>query len=474
MSVSSDSSVSSVRHTPRKLAESVSPVVADLARAALVRPIVIYAGAGLSVAPPACGPPGWLVAKRLRPSVAKMLNVDETSLSSLTLEELSQRVSDRAPAQMGQLRELASKVFDFCGLEPNYGHEAVALLLREGIFQVVTANWDCAIERAGLRAAVHIVGVATAAELLRLRRELPLYKVHGCATRPDTLALTQDEVNRPQRWAVAQVESALTAGHVVFLGLGTVGLYVSEPIEDVVDLWGSEATVHVVDPVLSPAWASALEGRADQTYYASTADDFLDELLRAVVEQALWEVEQSSRVLAETDVWANAMVEGVGAVVAASKNVSADAFLRWWRDGVAETEAGETFMVALRGRQALMTVGLLVGQGSAAATCDGARGRMTLCDSGSYYEVTCRPGAHISDVERVTRARIEERSEGGVYSDLRPVTVVVVESVGEVPAWEAPDDIAGTEGDPNDISGSARPPIRFVAAEDGVRGHLSA
>src|SRR5262249_13863755 len=158
-----------------------------LARAALLGRVVIYAGAGLSVAPPACGPTGPRVANRLRPAVAQMLSLDEAELRDWTLEALAQRVADASPEQRPRLRELAAAAFDFRGIEPNYGHEVVALLLREGVFEVVTVNWDCAIERAGLGIALHIAGVATVQERLQLGQELPVYKVHGCAKRPPTL-----------------------------------------------------------------------------------------------------------------------------------------------------------------------------------------------------------------------------------------------------------------------------------------------
>ena len=220
--------VTPVRHQGRPLSEEPAAEIAALARAAAQRRLVIYAGAGLSAAPPACGPTGWGVADRLRRPVATMLGIDEPELATLNLEEIAEVVETQSPDKMDHLRDTAATAYDFRGLEPNYGHEIAALLLREGLLEVVSANWDCAIERAGLQVAVAIAGVATATERLQLAQELPLYKIHGCAKRPQTLALTQSEVDRPQTWAVAQVQSALTAGVVVFVGLGTVGLYVRE------------------------------------------------------------------------------------------------------------------------------------------------------------------------------------------------------------------------------------------------------
>jgi hypothetical protein len=110
---------------------------------------------------------------------------------------LAKLVDDCAPDRLEELRARAAQAFDFKGMEPNFGHEVSALLLREGLIQLISVNWDCAVERAGQRADVRIQGVATAAECIQLVQQLPLYKVHGCATRPPTLALTKAEVDKP-------------------------------------------------------------------------------------------------------------------------------------------------------------------------------------------------------------------------------------------------------------------------------------
>src|ERR1035441_5755521 len=79
-SQSSDAeAVTPVRHQGRPLSEEPATEIAALARAAAQRRLVIYAGAGLSAAPPACGPTGWGVADRLRRPVATMLGIDERS-----------------------------------------------------------------------------------------------------------------------------------------------------------------------------------------------------------------------------------------------------------------------------------------------------------------------------------------------------------------------------------------------------------
>ena len=404
-----------------------------------------------------------------------MLDVDEPELAPLSLEALAQRVADEARDRLDTLREQAASAFDFRGIAPNFGHEAVALLLREGLAHVISANWDCGIERAGIRAGVAIQGVANAAESIQLAHTLPLYKVHGCATRPSTLALTQTEVDGPQAWAVGRTQGALADGIVVFVGLGTVGLYVEEPIPDLVKAWASQAaSIAVVDPNLPKAWESALGDEAAAAHIPRTGDAFFDELLRAVVRDAFDASEMAARQLVAHEAWATRMVRGFEALRTALDTATAEGVLRWWRDGVIETESGKPFITELRGQKCLMTIALLTDADGGQAEATGGKGRQTIATASQYLEIACRPGQHVSRVEIVVRDRIERRRAEGVYSADKPVTVVVVEEMGEFPSPEAPANIAAGDDDATDIvSGVEAAAINFVSADDGVRGRLA-
>lgn len=464
------------RYTPKPLEETPDAQFRALVQAAKQRRLVMYVGAGLSMAAPSCGPTGSAVAGRLRPHAARILGIDVAELQECALEELAERIAERAPQRLDELRERAAQVFDFRGMEPNFGHEIAALLLREGLIQLISVNWDCGVESAGMRADVRIEGVATPTQRLQLVQELPLYKVHGCATRPNTLALTQAEVDKPQRWAVAEVQSALTGGIVVFVGLGTVGLYVREPVAELVAIWAADAaSVHVVDPELPNSWREALGDRAEEAHVAMSATEFLDDLLRAVVLDALDGVDQAIQVLVENEPWAANMGGGCHRLRAALASVPADAVLRWWRDGVIGTHAGSPFITELPGRRALMTVALLTSADPGPVEVRGVRGRLTVASPRQYFEIICRPGEHVRQVETIARDRIQRRREESVYSDDRMVTVVVSEAIGEFPAPGAPPDIsAGNEVTSDIAAGIGATPIRLVADEVGVRGTLAA
>jgi hypothetical protein len=428
------------------------------------------------VAPPSNGPKGSAVADRLRPQVSQMLGVDDEEVAALNLEQLAERLERDRAELMDDLRNRAATAFDFREIEPNFAHRAASLLLREGLVELISVNWDCGIERAGLRAEVAITGVATQVQRLQLVDELPLFKVHGCARRPQTIALTQAEVDSPQLWAVALVQNAISGGIVVFVGLGTVGLYVREPVTGLLDIWTEGATtVMVVDPVMSELWRNALADNAPEAHLPMGAEEFFDDLLRAAVGNALNEVEGAVQVLLDNEDWASPMSAGRRHLRTALDEVTADSVLHWWRDGVSGTQAGDAFITELPGKRALITVTLLAGREDEPLETRGVRGRLTVATPTQYFEIFSRPGSHVSVVETAARDRIERRIEEGVYTEARTITIVVPDAMGQFPASNAPPDIAAGEDDLTHIDAdSTAAEIRLVSAEEGVRGTLAA
>jgi hypothetical protein len=430
------------------------------------------------MAEPSCGPSGWDVANALRPYVANFLGVDALELDGLSLEELAERLAADDADRLEALRVRASEAADFRGITPNFGHEAAALLLREGAVELITVNWDCGVETAGRDANVAIRGVAHPNESVATAFGLRIFKVHGCATRPPTLAITKAEVDNPQDWAVGRVKGALAGGIVAFVGLGTVGLYVSEPVENLVTVWGQDASsVVVADPVLSDSWKSAFGDAetASNAHIECDANRFLDDLLRAFVLEALELCEQQIRALPQDQDWVATMLKGFDELRKALAGARADGAIRWWRDGLTSDVDGQPFIVTIDGGRSLMTVSLLAAEDGGALACAGERGRLTVASGARYFEVVSRPGKAVTEVERVGRHRIRQRLADGVYPELKPISVVVAGANGRFPSEEAPIDISAGEMTMNDVAeGPEAVPIRFFAAEAGAQGRLAA
>jgi hypothetical protein len=437
---------------------------------------VLYAGAGLSVAEPAQGPRGAQVAERLRPYVAELLGVAEGEVAEPDLESLAARVEQSAAHRMADLKLRAAEAGDFVDMAPNYGHEVVALLLREGALEAVSVNWDRGIENAGLRLGIDIEGVATAGERQRLEKKLPVFKVHGCATKPQTLALTRKEVDEPQTWARSEVQHALAGGTVAFLGLGTVGLYVAEPLKELADLWAEgDVTIRVIDAYgLSGPWREALDDHAEDAAISMDADCFLDDLLRAIVLEALSRTADTIQTLQGEGDWVPTMSIGLQAIRDALAEAPADATLRWWRDGVTRAKDGDAFILDHAGRQSLMAISLLAGQEGGSIVAAGTEGNLTLRTERSYFEIVCRPGKRLKVIAPIAHDRIRARRAEGHYEAGRCVYVAVHGAIGVFPAASAPPDVGAESHVAGDLGGETEGDVRFIRVERAVTGELVA
>ncbi len=392
------------------------------------------------------------------------------------LESLAARIEEGAAHRMADLKARAAKAGAFCGMEPNYGHAVVALLLREGALQAVSVNWDRSVENAGLRLGIGIESVATPGERLQLGAELPIFKVHGCAARPSTLALTRAGVDKPQLWARAEVQQALASGTVVFLGLGTVGLYVSEPLKDLVGLWREDGvTIRVVDAFgLSEAWQEALDEHTEEAAISMDADCFLDDLLRAVVLEALSLTAEAIRTLQGEGEWASSMLAGCETIRNELAQASGDAVLRWWRDGVVRTMDGKGFVLEHAGRQSLMAIALLAGMDAGPLRVGGAENRLTLRSDRRYFEIMCRPEDRFAAIEPIAQDRIRRRREEGDYELGWPVFIAVHGATGKFPAISAPPDVGAETDAVGDTGGETEGDVYLIRAERAVTGELVA
>jgi hypothetical protein len=466
------------RHQPAPLSAGYTEAIGDLARVALRQGVVVYAAAGLSMSAPTSGPRGDHVADNVRGWLARKLGIDEADIATANLEQLGQLALADSGRTLAELKERVLQAFPFAACDPNYGHEALALMMREGLAAVISVNWDCAVERAGRAIDINVESVVAAGQRLTLAPDdVPIYKVHGCARRPpEHLALTQDEVDAPQDWARAEVQNAIHGERVIFVGLGTIGLYVSEPVATKPELWvtGAPTNITIVEPGHLPAaWTTALGEAAHDVHLRMGADEFFDELLRAIVSRVLDGIEGDVQGIQNLE-WPIPMLNGLLALRTALAPIHADAILRWWRDGVSPTDAGKPFMLELAGRQALMTVALLLGHDDAPIEASGTRDRLAVGSQQRYLEIASLPGQQASRVREIHTDRVIRRRETGVYADRRrPVTIVSAGHFGEFPSDDAPIDIAAPEPGEFEIAEpDLRANIRFESAAAGVENRI--
>jgi hypothetical protein len=277
-------------YKPGRIADGQPPHPVALAALGRNGRLVIYAGAGLSRAKPTELPSGPEVASRTYQRLAQLLAAipacDEGDLTS---------VADAVGSLAGglrALRETVVRVVEFTTATPNYGHQALALLLLEGVVKVLTTNWDDCIERGGQPERVQVT--ITAVERGQMDHGA-LLKVHGCATRPDTLLITTAEVDEPEEWIIHEMGARLADSHVVFVGIGDVAAYVRDRLSETVAAVGDSDHVLIVSPTVAADWATSEWARIVPDLPAENriemaADEFLDMLAGAYVHAFLAEV----------------------------------------------------------------------------------------------------------------------------------------------------------------------------------------
>lgn len=465
--------VSTARHQPSALRDPITLDAGDLIAAARRGKLVLYLGAGVSAAEPTLGPMGSTVADKLRGTVASMLACDETTLSGDTLEDLAERVAASGGAQLGALRALAVEVCRFRDLQPNYSHRAVARLMDEGLAHVITTNWDCAIEQAGMAIGLTISPITNDLDNQTAHAGIPLYKVHGTATRPDGLRITNAEVNQPLDWAVAQTRTYMSSGTTVFAGLGTVGSYVADPIIKILREWsGYSDSVRIAAPDFPAAWRAILGNSAEGAHVPMHADDFFDNLLRAIVREALTTATTSARLLAQAESWAKPILDEVVALEHELGSHAADPILAWWRGCGIPSSSGTPFILTEGGVNALLAVGYIAQTGGG-LHFETHGGTLIATTDDEYVEIINWPGAHVAEVSARATEHALWRSESGVFRDGRPTCFAVSGARGRFPSLIAEPDIATGDAHRDDIAGESARPVRLVSVEDAVQGRLA-
>ena len=344
-------------YEPLPLSEPAGSVAAEVAGRAHEGTLTVYAGAGLSVAPPTSLPGAAalaaLVADRLQGDVP-LSGVDRTDLLAV-----ADAVADQ-PLGLPLLQKTICAVADLLGAHYNYAHCVLGLLLAEGAATVFETNYDDCIERASQPEVTRVV--RTAAELAD--EKLPaLLKGHGCARLRSTMLATTAQLSSPPLWAEAIVRARLMHDRVVFLGIGSVADYVRKSLADVLATIGDNNLL-VADPAMEhwddadpPAWRGVLPDLQEAQRDVRGAEPFLDAVLRAYLMEPRNTVRNLVSGLDET----SGPRRGVTRLLEVFEEKDAATVLRWLRAACHRVQQGEAIARAPATIQGLLALGCLVG-----------------------------------------------------------------------------------------------------------------
>lgn len=431
------------------------PYAVTLAHIARGGRLAVYTGAGLSRGEPTCIPSGAEVATRCHARLSELLGADSLMGSDPT--NLTSVADAVAAMEDGHalIRRAAVGVAAFTTANPNFGHEVLALLLLEGVVSVCTTNWDDCIERAG--GVERVLAVITDQDRQEIHTPA-LLKVHGCATRPDTVLVTSEDLANPPAWVRDEVSARVADSHVVFVGIGDVADYVRSRVEEAAGSVGTGA-VYVVSPTVGENWAESqwaqvLPDLPDERRLSVTADAFLDALAAAYVRLVLREIAEALEGEAET-------LEAFDRVRSAFDLVTSVSALRWLRACGVPKRPGDSVLRQQSFVTALVALGML--------GVDGVEVRplgRAMC-GGKEYEVLVAVGnVTVSICRREAAARLTRyRSQG--MDPLTAPDFIVAGAHGEPTGTEGLKQSVLVDSDPSDlVSGPLAVEPVLVRAED--------
>jgi hypothetical protein len=371
-------------------------------------------------------------------------------------------VADAAVVPMGGLEALQGEVLelaDFKGAPPNYGHQALALLLAEGAATALSWNWDTCIERA-TPAGEMLEVASTRDEMVNLDRP-QLAKVHGCATMRRTLLITSGQLADAPIWTDQAFAERIRGSEIVFIGIGDVADYAQRRIRELMAEF-SPPDVRIVSTRIrsewaGSVWASVLPSLAVERRIQTDADTFLDGLARA------WARELLDGVKGRAGQLRDEVENGVAAVVDALGQLSSVDVIRWCRASVMGSIAGVSAVRAPATGDAVLAAGVLASRSDGLVTAP----RPACCEvDGKRIEVlTMRDRMVASDVQREARRRAQQLRSSRDVNEAELHFLVGGTVLGRL-EQEALDLIAG-EADPLDvIDGPFAARITYLSAPE--------
>lgn len=406
----------------------VPPYAVALAERGRAGRLVIYAGAGLSRAEPAGLPSGAEVAERiyhrLHEAFPEIAGCDPRDLPAVADAVVALPNGEEA------LRLTAVRVAEFTTATPTYGHRVLALLLLEGVLDVLTTNWDNCVERGG--GSERVSSIVTEQDLLDVAPKSVL-KVHGCATRPASLLVTTQHLERPPTWVSEQTGARLGTSLVVFVGIGDIAGYVRNRLEEAISQVADMDNIRVVgpsinDPWTGSPWAQLVPSLREDHRIAASSDEFLDKLGAAYVLVTLGDVSSSFRE-------EPALSAHFEAAFAGLKHHDALTVLVWVRNAAVVGEAGRSVLAATETATALMALGKLAG-----ADFRIGRDSVIRAPNGSFEVLVAIGPQPASRLRREARIRLERHLGNG----LEEPQFVIAGGIGWPPEGQTlGDDILG-------------------------------
>lgn len=429
--------------------------------------VVLYVGAGVSIG---SGLPSGAKLAELVYAKASASGVDLTGISATNLLAVADAAEAANEGDPSVIQEIALGVADFTQAPPAATHVALALLLLEGAALVMSTNWDTCIERAA-PSNEPIAPIVTDDDRMSTRG-VSLFKVHGCARRPNTALVTSNQLAATPIWASSELSAKLSHASVVFVGIGDVAPYVALRIEKLIAQMGSAENVSVVSRSIvskwsKSEWAKVASNLAESHKIPADAEDFLDDFLRAWVQHCFERLREISTGLGNPDLHV-----ALGALLTTLVEDTAPNVLAWLRRSWAIPTAGRSAVHDPHSHEALLALASWTKGDSIAKVPHSGPAQSNR----GAIDIHIQPGTPGPVVAKVARARVAAYRTSGVLSPDDPVTVLCSGQIGPLePSTHAllEQNVVAAEDAGNVITGPELGPVGLVAAHAVLEGSIA-
>lgn len=255
--------------------------------------LVVFCGAGLSMAPPSSVPGAAGVARECADRYQRLVGTPLDAAVIGDVEKMSKWFGDNHQFEKLFIERLVP--WERFNVAPNDGHRAVADFLACGVVHSgLTTNYDRLVELAAESIGEpDFLPITNSSDLAREDLHRPYLKVHGCMTLGNTRRSTiwykeqfdQDDIKLRMEAFRSWLQTHLVGRDILFVGFWTDWAFLSDILASTIDAIGP-SSVYLVDPN-SP---DALEAKApllwewchqpDIAFYheQESGADFLDSL----------------------------------------------------------------------------------------------------------------------------------------------------------------------------------------------------
>lgn len=438
-------------YEPARVWESAPGLEEALAQQAMERGLVVVAGAGIS-APvptdlPSGGKTGALLSEQLRRLGKEDLIGDCDPTNLLCVADALETQAGGADLLQGLLRQLAP----WLTATPNFGHRALALLVAEGLIQLVLTNWDDCVER-GVELSPRINAVISDDDRAHVAPPRVL-KVHGCASRYGSLLASTEDLKDPPLWALHELGASLGTEPVVFLGVGSVAAYTRRRIVQIIEALNAPEWIYVVARTIGPDWNEIVPALVGDHSEEKDADVFLDGVLRAIVRIVFVSASEKAEAIGDP------AIAGLDSVRRGFEASGAFDLMMWFRASLVDWPPEGRGLTGVEGMRGLLAVCVLSAGAEMEFISPGA-----LQLDGVLYCLLVSRNLPAYDVIKRAQARAEQLAGLG-HVTKTPLRAVSIGHVGSFSGGSAPRSIVADTSPTSVLDGPLGTAIEYVSGD---------